>query len=128
MVVPFAQNVPDDLRVAIDLLAPLANRPQLLDHDLGDESLVVDASDLRGAALVIDARDRRGIGEQPVKLKEIADIGIARIFSPNAVWIREHRHRQRADLVGTRREADRVAIRLGHFAPIEARHLRCFRE
>src|SRR5438067_12043255 len=81
LAISFAQHVPDDRRIAIDLLALLADRPQRLDHDLRQQLLVVNTADLRGAALAVDARDRLRIREELVKLKEIADVRPARVLA-----------------------------------------------
>src|SRR2546425_8973861 len=84
--VSLAKSIPDNRRIAVDLFAAGTDRSQTLDHDFREQLLVIHAADHRRPALAIHTRDRLRIGKKLVELKEVADVGIARILPADTVW------------------------------------------
>jgi len=105
------------------LFALRADRRERLDHDVGEELLVLDAADRRRAAVGVDLRLDLGCAEELVELVEIADVGIARILAADAVRNGEQRRDRGADLGGARREGGRVCGGIWTAAAREGRTL-----
>ena len=118
------QDFEDALGVLLVFDAAGANGLDPLDEVVGHGALAFDATDAGRAAADLDPFETAGIafgsGEEFVPVVDGAIIGFAWVRPPFALWVGDHDFCFAANVGVGFGEAYGVAVRLGHFAAIEA--------
>jgi competence protein ComEC len=121
--IALGQDIPDQVRVLVECLAPGPDRFQEGGHGFHEQLLAVPAAPGGLAAALADLRQPGRIGQQLVIGIEVALLGIARVLAARPLGAGEHAH----DLFlhGPRflGQADGIAVALAHLAAVQARQL-----